>query len=168
MNLRYLLLAAPMFFSCAREEQSLREELREGIVYTFRAVLDEDMKTAVQDDGTVSWKAGDQIAIWDEKSGSFCTFESVEGDGYFSFVGEPGTDYSFTRAFYPASMAKSADVITLPSAYSISEAESGSFHPMAGDVIQKEETISFKQLGALLKFSVLGMPRLCALRSQRG
>lgn len=158
LNLRYLLLAAPMFFSCAREEQSLREELREGIVYTFRAVLDEDMKTAVQDDGTVSWKAGDQIAIWDEKSGSFCTFESVEGDGYFSFVGEPGTDYSFTRAFYPASMAKSADVITLPSAYSISEAESGSFHPMAGDVIQKEETISFKQLGALLKFSVLGMP----------
>ncbi len=158
LNLRYLFLAIPLFAACAREDDACREDVREGTVYTFRAVVDGDVKTTIQEDGTVSWKAGDQIAIWDEKGGSFCTFESVEGDGYFSFVGEPGTDYSFTRAFYPASMAKGSNVITLPSEYSIEEAESGSFHPMAGVVGQKEETVTFRQLGAVLKMSVLGMP----------
>lgn len=158
LKLKYLLPAFLLVCACAREVAPAGNEVQEGTVYTFRAELDQDVKTAIAQDGTVSWKVGDQIAIWDEKSESFCTFESVEGDGYFSFVGEPGKDYSFTRAFYPASMAKSKNVITLPSAYSISEAESGSFHPMAGDVFQKEETISFKQLGAVLKFSVLGMP----------
>lgn len=117
----------------------------------------EGSKASVSEDGACSWTAGDQIAVYDSKSGTFCTFTSELGDGYFSFSGDPGTIYNFTHAYYPASVAEGADAISLPAEMSLASAKSGGTFPMMatrgeGDVLE------FKHLGALLKYTLIGIP----------
>lgn len=154
-----LLLTAAAALSCSREASvSVDPAEQQGKVFTFRASLSETVKTAISDEGKVSWVEGDQIAIWDENSGSYCTFSSEKGDGVFSFTGEPGKEYSFTSAVYPVSMAKAPGTVTLPEAYTLEEASSGSLYPMIAEVGSAEDVIAFKQVGALLRYSVYGVP----------
>lgn len=146
------------FCSCMRESQ--REDTQpagEAITYSFHAVMEKPSRASVSDEGYCSWTAGDQIAVYDELSDSFFTFTSELGDGVFSFTGTPGAAYAFTHAYYPASIARTADSIGLPREVSLSEAVAGSCFPMKG--IRKENNVlSFRHLGALLKYTLIGIP----------
>ena len=148
-----------LLLSCARENPVAEESTPQGgSLYTFKAVIGESVKTDVDADGKVSWSAGDQIAVWDEKSSSYCTFTSEAGDGVFSFTGESGQEYTFTSAVYPVSMAKAPGTVTLPGTYTLEEAQSGSLYPMVATVGDAETPLQFRHAGALLKYPMYGIP----------
>ena len=159
--LKLLALSIPLVLSCcSREERTAENEIPEmsPTVYTFRAVIGDDVKTSVGETGAVSWTAGDQIAVWDGVGERFCTFTSEAGDGIFVFEGEPGVTYRFTQAVYPVSMAKDTQTVTLPSTYTLEEAASGSLYPMLAYVDAESDVLQFKHLGALLRYTVQGVP----------
>lgn len=144
--------------SCAREAEAEQTGTpEETVVYSFRAVMEESSKATVSEQGNTAWAPGDQIAVYDAVSGSFCTFTSEFGDGLFTFTGTPGADYDFTHAFYPASVAKTTGSIALPSEISLAEATAGGGFPMKG-TRQENNVLSFKHLGALLKYTLIGIP----------
>jgi len=155
-----MLCLSLLVLSCAREVPAGEEAEQggKGRLYTFKAVIGEAVKTSVAEDGKVSWSEGDQIAVWDEVSSTYCTFTSEAGDGVFSFTGEPGKEYCFTSAVYPVSMAKAPGTVTLPAAYTMEEALSGSLYPMVAEVDDTAETLQFMHVGALLKYTVFGIP----------
>lgn len=144
--------------SCSdKEERGAGPEEEKTVLYSFRAVVEGSSKAAVASDGTVSWEAGDQIAVYDALSASFCTFTNTEGDGVFTFVGEPGTLYNFTHAYYPASVATASGSVTLPTAISLDDATNARIFPIMGVV--KDNTLAMKHLGALLKYTIIGIPK---------
>lgn len=126
-----------------------------GVTYSFHAVM-EASKASVDDDGICSWNENDEIAVYDAISGSFITFTSPYGDGVFSFVGVPDTEYDFTHAFYPASVAKSIQAIELPAEYTLNQGKAGSQFPMLGTI--NGDKLSFSHLAALLKYTIAGIP----------
>ena len=158
--LKLLFLTLPLALSCSREERAAENETPEtaSTVYTFRAVIGDAVKTSVSEAGAVTWAAGDQIAVWDETGQRFCTFTSEAGDGLFTYEGEPGVSYSFTQAIYPVSMVKDLRTVTLPDTYSLEEATSGNLYPMLAYVDEDSDVLSFKHLGALLRYTVVGVP----------
>ena len=150
-----MLLAAA---SCTREVDNAPIDVNEeGVKYSFHAIMEGTSKATVSEDGSTAWAAGDQIAVYDANSESFCTFTSEYGDGVFSFTGTPGADYNFTHAYYPASIAQSGSSVSLPSQITLEEAVSGSGFPMMG-TRKDDNTLSFKHLGALLKYTLIGIP----------
>ena len=142
---------------CSREVNAPVEAPEEGVTYSFRAVMEGASKATVSEDGATAWTAGDQIAVFDAVSQSFCTFTSEFGDGVFSFTGTPGADYNFTRAYYPASIAQGESSVSLPAEITLANAVSGSGFPMLG-TRKDDNTLSFKHLGALLKYTLIGIP----------
>lgn len=147
-----------MLVSCARESNPTEVITpKEPVTYSFRAVMESGAKASVAEDGTASWTVGDQIAVYDSVSESFCTFTSEQGDGTFTFTGTPGADYVFTHAYYPASIAKSSSAVTLPSEISLADALAGGNFPMMG-TREEGNVLSFKHLGALLKYTLVGIP----------
>lgn len=155
-----MLCLAILLLSCSREAPAGKEPQQggRGRLYTLKAVIGEVVKTSVTEGGKVSWSEGDRIAVWDEKSGSYCTFISEAGDGVFSFTGEPGQEYTFTSAVYPVPMAKTPGTITLPNSYTLEDALSGSLYPMVAQVEDPAATLQFKHVGALLKYTMYGIP----------
>lgn len=144
--------------SCSREiDRPQAEPQQEGATYTFRAIMEGSSKASVSPEGTCSWTAGDEIAVYDAVSGAFCTFRSEYGDGVFSFTGTPGADYDFTHAYYPASIAQAATSIALPSEITLAQATAGNGFPMKG-TREENNVLSFKHLGALLKYTLIGIP----------
>lgn len=157
----YMLLGAAMLgaASCAVKEETHREqaESQERQVYTVHAILGDDCtKATVSDEGKAGWSAGDQIAVYDAESGSYCTFTSEAGDGRFSFAGEPGVSYTFTQAVYPASMAESREAVRLPGTYDSAQLEKATLFPMLAP--EYGETMYFYHLGALAKLSFTLLP----------
>ncbi len=148
--------------SCSRESRvpdGGDQAAQQSGTYSFRAVLEAPVRTSVDSEGKVSWTAGDEIAVWDEKGARYCNFVSAKDDGVFCFQGEPGVSYSFTKAVYPASIAKDAGTISLPDAYSLEEASSGNSCPMlAYPDSQEPGVLRFRHLGAVLRYTVVGVP----------
>ncbi|MBR1872086.1 MAG: hypothetical protein IJ795_02630 [Bacteroidales bacterium] len=162
MNFNSLIIrsvaAALAMTACARETEIAPVPAGEDTVtYSFRAVMEGSSKASVSEDGTCSWTQGDQIAVYNAVSGTFCTFTSELGDGLFTFTGEPGADYEFTHAYYPASIAKATSTITLPDEITLKQATSGSGFPMFG-TREENNTLSFRHMGALLKYTLVGIP----------
>lgn len=146
-----------LFFSACQREEEGRSGDDEAKTYTLKADFAENgARASMDDEGLCSWSAGDQIAVYDAVSGSFCTFTTSEGDGTFSFTGTPGESYEFTHAYYPASFASATRTVTLPSAYSVADLQSRSSFPIAGSV--QDGTICFRHLAALLKYNLKGVP----------
>lgn len=144
--------------SCTRETFVQRNSTpEECAVYSFRALMEGSTMATVAENGACSWEAGDSIAVYDELSSSFYTFKSEFGDGIFSFTGTPGADYVFTHAYYPASVASTADSIVLPGEISLEDAIKGGGFPMKG-VRKENNVLSFSHLGALLKYTLIGIP----------
>ncbi len=140
------------------------------MTYSFTAHLSEDgalSKAVVNDNGTALWSAGDKIAVWDELGGEYKTFTN-EGEGgataTFSFTGDPGVKYEFSRAIYPASFVKDTDsfdsAVTLPSEYSLEEASVASRFPMIATA--EDNDLYFKHLGALVRLRINGAPSSAA------
>lgn len=136
--------------------------------YSFKAVLGEPVsvtaKATMDDEGKTTWQAGDEIAVWDQVSGRFVTFTNTSGEGgtaVFTFRADEGTEYDFTRAVYPASVAKAYDGVTLPSEYTLEQASSQSVIPLTGYVEADGEEgmlIRFKHLAAMMRFTLEGLP----------
>ena len=150
-----LLAISSLLFSCQKESEKEKEPAGSGETYSFYASF-EDGKAGVSDTGVCSWSENDQIAVFDALSGKFCTFTTALGDGHFEFSGEPGVEYSFTHAYYPASAAASVNSVALPSSYSAAQIQAGPFFPMLGTV--DGNNLLFRHLGALLKYSFTGIP----------
>lgn len=143
--------------SCTREiDVKQAAEQGEGVVYSFRATM-EPSRTSVSPEGECSWTAGDQIAVYDALGGEFCTFTSESGDGVFSFTGAPGAEYDFTYAYYPASAVRTSTSISLPPEISLPQAKAAGAFPMIGTK-QEDGVLSFRHLGALLKYTLIGIP----------
>ena len=151
----YLLLAMLCTVACGVREL-VPEVSPKAESFRFRALMGDQTKATMSDSGKGSWEEGDQIAVFDTESGKFCTFTSEEGDGVFTFTGEPGHSYSFTRAIYPASVAKNEGTLTLKDSYTLDELESATIFPM----MAKEfgETITFHHLGALARICFTSLP----------
>lgn len=150
-----LLASFLVLLSCQKESEKERVSADGGESYSFYASF-EDGKAGVSDNGVCSWSENDQIAVFDALSGKFYTFTTELGDGHFEFAGEPGVEYQFTHAFYPASAAASANSVTLPSNYSAPQIQAGPSFPMLGKVDGKN--LLFRHLGALLKYTFTGIP----------
>ncbi len=146
-----------LIMACNREKQEMQpvNPQEKGVTYSFRAEM-EASKASVDDDGICSWNENDEIAVYDAVSSSFITFTSPYGDGVFSFVGVPDTEYEFTHAFYPASVAKAAQSITLPEAYTLSQSKEGNLFPMLGSIDGNK--LVFRHLAALLRYTIAGIP----------
>lgn len=131
---------------------------------TLQAVFAEQpVRVDLSDAGVLTWSAGDQIAVWDAVSSEYKTFTN-RGEGgasvTFSFTGEPGVDYEFSRAVYPASIVKESgrfdSALTLPAEYSLEEASELTVFPLIASV--QDDELHFKHLGAAIDISVEGIP----------
>lgn len=144
--------------ACTVKEEKLQEppQQQERQVYAFRAVMGDVPKATISDGGKAGWSIGDQIAVYDAGSGTFCIFTTEAGDGNFTFTGEPGVAYSFTRAVYPASMAASSSTVRLPGSYESAQLEEATLFPMLAS--EYGETLYFYHLGALAKLSFTSLP----------
>lgn len=157
--------------ACKKEAEPAGQStvLPSGTVqYQFKAVLGEPVsvtaKATMDDKGKTTWQAGDEIAVWDQVGGRFVTFTNTSGEGgtaVFTFRADEGTEYDFTRAVYPASVAKAYDGVTLPSEYTLEQASSPSVIPLTGYVEADGEEgmlIRFKHLAAMMRFTLEGLP----------
>lgn len=161
-NLIAAALVLGAFQSCSREADEPGKEpapATDGTVaeYCFTARLPQPTKAVMDDNAMTSWRIGDEIAIWDTESSSFCTFTNNDGEGseaVFKFSGS-GT-YNFTRAIYPASIANDYTSVTLPDSYTLDGASKAQTVPMIGTV--DAGNISFMHLAAVLRITVEGVP----------
>ena len=163
-NLIAAALVLSAFQSCSREADEPGKEpapATDGTVaeYCFTARLPQPTKAVMDDNAMTSWRIGDEIAIWDTESSTFCTFTNNDGEGseaVFKFSGS-GT-YNFTRAIYPASIVSAGDYdsVTLPDSYTLDGASKAQTVPMIGTV--DAGNISFMHLAAVLRITVEGVP----------
>ena len=138
--------------------------------YSFKAVLGEPVsvtaKATMDDKGKTTWQAGDEIAVWDQVGGRFVTFTNTSGEGgtaVFTFSADKGTEYDFTRAVYPASVADGYDGVTLPAEYTLEQVSSQRVIPLTGYVEtdgedEESKVIRFKHLAAMMRFTLEGLP----------
>ena len=161
----FFILLLPL--SCRRETEKAGEETtlpERKVTYTLTGKLSDKTKAFIADDGTFSWALGDKADVLDSNSGTLCEFTCTdidnEGNGIFTFQGTEGVSYSFTRAWYPASMASldggGKPVITLPSAWTASSISEARNFPMDAKV--SEGQMSFYHLGGLLKITMNDVP----------
>ncbi|MBR3075521.1 MAG: hypothetical protein IKH11_07210 [Bacteroidales bacterium] len=153
-----LLCALPIFFvRCTPEKEEQPVDIpSEGKTYTLTGIMSEKTRALIDDDGTFSWEAGDEVAVLDSGTGELCVFTSEKVDGVFTFTGEPGREYNFTRAWYPATMVKAADVFTFPSEWQHEELSRACRFPMAATVT--DGMMPFYHVAGLLKLTVKDVP----------
>ncbi len=179
-----IMLACAVLSSCAKEAgltgeggaESVPEEANkpaEAVEFRFRAALRDSSPSAeprdvtraeMSDSGVTTWDTGDAIAVWDNVSGEYKTFTN-RGDGgaevTFSFTGEEGVNYDFTRAVYPVTIATDYDGLALPSSYGLDDASSARTIPLVGTV--RDNEIAFKHLAAMLRVTVEGIPSAASI-----
>ena len=153
--------------SCQRETDSPEENNvpKKKVTYMLTGILSERTKAFIADDGKFSWTVEDQVKVLEANSGELFTFTCTkideQGNGVFTFEGEEGADYSFTKAWYPASMASLDEdgeaVITLPGTWTAAEASESKNFPMAAVV--SENQMNFFHLGGLLKLTINEVPK---------
>lgn len=175
-----LALAAILFAACAKEAAPETTEKptvdpKEGLApgtLVLKAGFEAPVVTGapatkvnVSDAGSLSWKTGDEIAVWTSngESGKFCTFSLYTGNGEqtATFTGTPDDGYSVsTLAVYPASAAKSYEGGTLTVSYPDSyEYGDGTANVrMAAYFSDVEDGLTFKHLGGLIRFSISNIP----------
>ena len=157
-NHHYFLIISLMLLICCTQEgkEAPTEPEKEGKTYTLTGVISEKTKAFISDEGDFSWESGDRVMVLDSATGDLCEFTCKDGDGVFTFTGEPGREYSFTKAWYPASMVSAADVITFPSAWSYDDVSHARNFPMAATV--SDGVMPFYHLGGLIKITVKDVP----------
>ena len=159
----FLLLLLPfLLLSCRKETEAPEEASGKTVTYSLTGTLSERTRAFVSDDGVFSWCEDDEIAALDANSGELCIFTCVSvnssGKAIFSYTGEEGR--SFTKAWYPASMAKKSGgdvVISLPSSWKAAEVSQAKSFPMASAI--SGGSMSFRHLGGLLKITVKDVPK---------
>lgn len=172
----YLLsaMAIAAFISCQTIETEVPagEELQK-VEMTFNASFDlgEELaagtKTAVGEIDTenkllkLTWKAGDKIAVYDDKSSTPNEFTANSDGERVSFSGKVTAGATQFIAIYPYSAAKSVDVATGACQIDYPQnqhAVAGSFDPEAlvtvGSATTENPSIRFRLIGSLLSFTL--------------
>ena len=146
-----------LLVACAKgiEQEAPVDAVGECVTYTLTGVLSDNTKALISSEGEFSWEKGDKVAVLDSASGDICEFVSEDGDGVFSFTGDPGR--IFTKAWYPASMVKEEDVISYPDSWDYADLSEAHYFPMAASVAGG--VMSFYHLGGLLKLTVNNVPK---------
>lgn len=121
-------------------------------------------RSAVADNGTFSWVAGDQISVYTSK-GTFKTFETTgEGSGNVTFTGnlESGETLAETGyAVYPAgshTYSSSTLTVNLPTTYDYTNA----YTPNTNAIMVAEmnsDNLEFKHVGGVLRFTISNLPK---------
>ena len=158
MNKKFsIFLFSLLLIACAKEKEVQIEPEKKGVTYTLKGYLSEKTRALISDEGTFSWETDDRIAVLDSNTGALCEFVCEEGDGVFTFTGEPGQEYVFTKAWYPASMAQTADQVTFPENWNYSDLSAAHNFPMAATV--QDGNMYFYHLCALMKITVNSVPK---------
>ena len=160
-----IFLGLIILFACAKEKELEQPQSQDGpvetekesITYTLKGVLSENTKALISDEGEFSWESGDKVAVLDSKTGDICEFTSDQDKGTFTFTGEPGREYTFTKAWYPASMVKAEDVISYPATWDYPELSKAHYFPMAASVTG--DVMNFYHLGGLLRLTINDVPK---------
>ena len=153
----YIFLFSLILFACAKEKENPVEPEIKGITYTLKGYLSEKTRALISDEGEFSWETDDRIAVLDSNSGDLCEFVCTNGDGEFTFTGEPGREYVFTKAWYPASMIKAEDEVTFPGTWNYADLSAAHNFPMSASV--QDGNMYFYHLCALMKITVNDVPK---------
>ena len=161
----FLALALLFALSCQREtDMPERKSAKGKVTYTLTGEISERTKAFIGDDGKFSWELNDAIAVLDATYGKLCTFTCAsindQGGGVFTFTGEEGKEYNFTKAWYPVSMVKLENgepVITLPDSWTAEAVQEARSFPIAAAV--NGDKLSFYHLGGLLKLTLNDVPK---------
>ena len=117
-------------------------------------------KSAIADDLSFSWSAGDRIAVWagSGTSGQFYTSEPYASGNRYT-VSLAGTRSGY--AVYPASAAVAAHAsttdlsVSLPATYDLSGITDADWSPLPMIALNEEgRNLSFKHVGGLLRLTV--------------
>ena len=167
-------MALSAFISCQTIETEVpaAEDLQK-VEMTFNASFDlsdalaADTKVAVGEIDTenkalkLTWKAGDKIAVFDDKSSGPNEFVASSDGDKVSFTGTVTAGATQFIAIYPYSAAKSVDVATGACEIDFPQdqhAVAGSFDPEAlvtvGSATSENPSIRFRLIGSLMSFSV--------------
>ena len=121
-------------------------------------------RSAVADNGTFSWVAGDQISVYTSKN-RFKTFETAgSGSGNVTFTGDLESDETLAEsgyAVYPAgdhSYTSSTLTLDLPAEYDYADA----YTPNTNAIMiaaMNGDNLEFKHVGGVLCFSISNMPK---------
>lgn len=179
-NMKKIYLLSAMALSAFISCQTIETEVPAGedlqkVEMTFNASFDleaglaSDTKVAVgstytQEEQTLlklTWKAGDKIAIFDDKSSGPNEFVANSDGDKVSFTGTVTAGATQFIAIYPYSAAKSVDVATGACNIDFPQdqhAVAGSFDPEAvvtvGSATTEDPSIRFRLIGSLLSFTV--------------
>lgn len=157
MYIYMVLLALVLPVSCKRLQEAEAPVPMEGVTYILRAGVSEKTRASISDEGEFSWSSGDRVSVLDGNSGDLCIFTCEDGDGQFSFTGEPGREYNFTKAWYPASMVKSEGVLTFPSEWDYSSVCEARQFPM--EAVVDGENMMFYHLSGIIRVTVNNVPK---------
>ncbi len=144
-----------LFFSTVLTTLSCNRDTRQQwIEWVFDAPA---TKAVLSADGAFSWTQGDQISLWNTTSSSFVTFTTASGSGRFS-AQAPASANFVGAAFYPATIATTPSVVTLPASYSMDALSIGAGMPMYAQVEDGSNLLHFKHLGAYLTIRINQVP----------
>lgn len=168
------LLALTVAFAGCSKDDYTSEKNAEVPMQTVRLgagiVSDEDTKAAISsEDGSFTWQENDQISVL-ATDGKFYTLTLVDGKDskYAEFEGSIPQGYVLTGvAVYPATIAEGTENTiydastgilnyTLPSEYTW--VKNSTNVPMVAKLEEGASEASFKQIGAVIRFTFNGMP----------
>ncbi len=145
-----------VLFACARKEEPVGDQPGDlpAVEYGFTALLSDNTKAFLGEDGGLEWVLGDELAVLDN-SGNLCTFVCTDpAEGYFTYSGPEGK--TFTRAWFPASWVSTPGEITLPGEISLEDATNIKSVPLQGDV--EGTSITLFHLAALMRLVINDVP----------
>lgn len=137
----------------------------DGTVTLQAGFVQDGTKVNVSDAGALTWKEGDQIAVWTSNGsdGKFVTFTLKDGAGSntASFTGTPDTGYNpGSIAVYPAAAAKSwsSEILTVnyPDSYNYDEGRENV--RMAAWFTDASAGLQFDHIGGMVRFSINNIP----------
>lgn len=146
------LLLPLLFAGCVAEIDNLQkqEDLHEVV---FHAGWDPETKTVLQEDGSVWWSPGDEIALFVNGQKYCLKAACTEPSPTTDFMGKIGQGSGPYYAIYPYDKALSETAFTIPS---VQYAKAGGFEP--GQFVSlarsDDEYLTFYNVCAGIKFSV--------------
>ena len=146
------LIIPVLFAACLKEEEAPfgPDNLHEVV---FHAGWEPETKTVLQQDGSVWWSPGDEIALFVNGQKYCLKADCTEPTPTTDFIGKIGNGSGPYYAIYPYDKAVSETDFSIPS---VQYAKSGGFAPgqFVSFAITDNETLSFQNACGGIKFSV--------------
>jgi len=121
----------------------------------------DETKAAVDDNGTVTWSAGDALSVYTDSGFTTFTLDGAGGSGTGTFKAE-GEVTPQTVAVYPAgthSLSGNDLTVNLPASYTLASTDDANTNvPMIATGDFTTGKLSFKQIGGLFRFTHYTVP----------